>query len=424
MAANGYYNIPVSYVNDFGIHVAKTLWAYQEYYKSKKLPDNKGYFLGQVYVQATQEMEKNPLAKELVMFMMKKIESRKGEEFKLWQETREWSIEQYEKIYEDLGVKFTHVFYESEFIERGKEKVGKLYEKELLIKSEGAIIANLEKYNLGVLIFLRSDGTTMYAVADLPLAEEKFKKYKLDTSIYITDIRQRQHFKQLFKVLELSGLKGKLVHLGHEFVKLPSGMMSSRAGNVITYEDLKEEVLKKAKIETKKRHKDWDKKKINEVAKTITNGAIKFEMVKVSANQVITFDINKALQFDGFTAAYLQYTYARINSILKKAEFSVERLRTTPIKYERLNENKENELVMKLAKYPDAVLKAGESYDPSEIAKYLFDLAQLFNDYYHSIPVLKAEEKIRLARLALIIAISQVIVNGLNLLGIEVVEEM
>jgi len=431
LAANGYKTISASYINDFGIHVAKTLWCYQEFYKNVKLPRDKGYFLGKIYVRACQELEKNPMAKEIVAFLMRKIESRQGKEYKLWQQTRKWNIKQFDRIYQELGVKFDHIFYESEFIDQGKDMVAKLYQKHFLVKSEGAIIANLEKYNLGVLLFLRSDGTAMYPVADVPLAIEKIKKYKLDRSIYVVDIRQGLYFKQLFKILELLGYTQEMIHLGYEFVKLPSGMMSSRTGQVITYEDLREQAMNKAIRETKKRHQNWSDKKIEQVANKIINGAIKFEMIKVGTEQVITFDINQALRFDGFTAAYLQYTYARINSIIKKSpKFKTQNLkpqlkiRKLIVDFSKLTEIKEHELVVKLAKYSDTVLKAGESYDPSEIAKYLFDLAKTFNDYYHSVPVLKAKQEVRDVRLVLINAVNQVIANGLSLLGIEVIDEM
>lgn len=431
--ANGFKSLPVSYINDFGIHVAKTLWAYLEYYKNAKPPENKGYFLGRVYARASQEMAKEKLAKEKVSFIMKKIESRKGEEYKLWQTTRRWSIEQFDKIYKELGIKFFHIFYESDFIDEGKDLASKLYARRFLIKSENAIIADLNDYNLNILMFFRTDGTALYPVADLPLAIAKFKKYKIDKSLYVVDFRQSLYFKQLFKVLELLGYKKPMAHLAYDFVKLPSGMMSSRTGNVITYEDLRDELLAKAVAETKKRHEDWDEKKINKVARILTNGAIKFEMIKVGASQVITFDINQALQFEGYTAAYLQYTCARINSILKKSKAKHEHLGQKS-KTEVKNQNFENErniesvkehvLIMKLAKFPEAVVKAGETYDPSVIAKYVFDLARGFNDYYHSVPVLQAETKLRDARLKLIASVKQVVANGLSLLGIDTVDEM
>ena len=425
--ANGYKAIPVSYINDFGIHAAKTLWALEKFKKDLTPAlslvmrgGNKGYFLGKVYVRACQELENNEAAKAEVVEIMKKIEGRSGASYKSWQKTRKWSIDGFNKIYKELNVKFTHIFYESETIDKGLDMVAKLYAKHFFIKSQGAVIADLNKYDLGVLVILRGDGTALYPVADLPLAEEKFKKYKIDKSIYVVDVRQSLYFKQLFKILELLGYKKEMKHLGYEFVKLPDGMMSSRTGNVITYEDLRLQAFKKAMSETKKRHKNWNEKKINEIVNKIVNGALKFEMLKVGANKVITFDINQALRFDGYTAAYLQYTSARIQSILRKAK--IKNFKSADFK--NLSEPKELGLINKLAKYPEIVITAGKNYDPSEITKYLFELAQELNDYYHAVSVLKAKTDVKIARLALIMAVEQIIKNGLELLSIETMEEM
>ncbi|MDD5031822.1 MAG: arginine--tRNA ligase, partial [Patescibacteria group bacterium] len=381
LEASGYKVIPVSYINDFGIHVAKTLWNYENFIKEKnlgekiaKMPEEeKGYLLGEMYVDACSREEKDKTAKTLINFFMKKLESRQGEEYELWQKTRQWSIEYFDGIYKELGVKFKEIFYENQFIDKGKKMVKELLVKGILKKSEGAVIADLEK--LGVLLFLRSDGTALYPVADIPLAIEKFKKYRLDKSIYVVDIRQSLYFKQLASLLRRMGYKKDLIHLGYEFVKLPSGMMSSRTGKVITYRKLKEEMLAKAIKETSQRHKDWPRKKVEEVAKKITLGAMKFEMIKVSAGSVITFDTAKALQFEGYTAAYLQYTYARIQSIFKKAR-KQESKKTRKQENKKANlaelvEPKEHNIIIKLAKYPEVVEKAGKSYDPAEIAKYL-----------------------------------------------------
>ena len=418
--ANGYTAIPVSYINDFGIHVAKTLWCYEEFHKEEHPVKNKGFFLGKLYTQSATALKDNEEGKRSVSLLMQKIETRRGKEYELWRTTRQWSIEQFDNIYHELDIGFKTIFYESEFIERGKDLVGELYSKEILRKSEGAIITDLEKYGLGVLVVMRSDGTALYPVADIPLAMEKFDKYGLDKSIYIVDIRQSLYFKQLSKLLEILGYKKPIEHLGYEFVKLPSGMMSSRSGNVITYEDLKSELLEKATAETKTRHQDWSPEKIEETARKIAFGAMKFEMVKVGRDSVITFDIESALKFEGFTSAYLQYTCARISSIQKKAgsygaEKNIE-------KY--LSQQKEHELIVRLGRFPDAVEAAGKNYDPSEIAKYLFDLAQSFNDYYHKIQILKAEEKIKNSRLMLISAVKNVLSNGLQILGIKTLDEM
>ncbi len=419
LKAGGKNSISVSYVNDFGIHTAKTIWALSEFYRDEKLPENKGEFLGRVYARATKESKDNKLAEGIIKGIMKKIESRKGEEYNLWKKTRKWSIEQFDKIYKELDVEFVKKYYESELIDEGLEIVQDLINKNILKKSEGAVIADLEEYGLGVLVVLRSDGTATYPVADIPLARAKFKDFDLEESIYVVDNAQSLYLKQLFKILDLLGFKKKKTHLSYDVVKLPSGKMSSRLGNTVTYAELKEKLLEKSLEETKKRHVDWDEKKINTTAWEISKGAMKFEMLKVGANQIITFDINKALSFSGFTSAYLQYTYARFKSIIRKSSKLNEK-----INYKNLKEDKEHQIVLKLAKYSEIIEKSALSYNPSEIAKYLFELAQLSNDFYHSLPILKAEEETKQARLALINAISQVVKNGLDLLGIGVVEEM
>jgi len=429
-SANGFTSIPVSYINDFGIHVAKTIWwtYHKENFRSAEAANpenikNKGYFLGQMYAEATKKAEELKTARQQIEFVMKKIENRQGKEYKLWEETRQWSIDQFASIYKELGVCFENIFYESEFIDRGKEMINSLIEKNILIKSEEAVIADLSMYKLGVLVFVRSDGTSLYPVADLPLAIEKFDRFKIEESLYIVDIRQSLYFKQLFKIIELLGYKEKMVHLGYEFVKLPEGMMSSRTGNVITYEELRKEAILKSSFEIKKRHINWDEEKINMIAEKIVNGALKFEMLKVSREQTITFDINIALKFEGYTAAYLQYTYARIRSIFRNSEIDILNLHNQD-NFNYLTEDRENNLIFKIAQFPEAIKSARDNYDPSTIAKYIFELAQVFNDYYHAVPILKAEEKIKLARLDLINSVAQVIKNGLFLLGIETVEEM
>ena len=432
--ANGHESIPVSYVNDFGIHIAKTVWGLIKFYLNDKIGadvnkdlekfvkyENKGALLGEIYVRANEEIKKSKTAKQFVELIMKKIESKSGREYELWQETREWSIEQFAKTYKELGIEFEKIYYESEFIEDGHKLVKELLKKNILKKSQGAVIADLEEYDLGVLVVLRSDGTATYPVADIPLAMQKFKEYNLDASIYVVDKRQALYFKQLFYILKSIDYKKPMIHLGYDVVKLPTGMMSSRLGNTITYEDLKEQLFARAKEETSKRHPDWSKKKINSTVDALVLGVIKFEMLKVNQEQPITFDIDKALSFNGFTSAYLQYTYARIQSIIKKSG-----VKSTDLKvdYSLLAEEKEHNLILRLAKYPSAVKQAGKDFNPSEIARYLFELAQSLNDYYHEVPILKSDKKTKDARLALILSTSQVIKNGLDLLGIGVVEEM
>lgn len=421
LRANGYKSIPVSYINDFGIFTAKTLWNWEQNKEYEASSEAKGYLLGKCYSEASRKIDEHPEYKEEISNIMKAIESRQGKYYELWEKTREWSIDYFASIYREIGIKFDHTFYESEYIDAGLKLVDKLVASGQLVKSQGAIIANLEQYGLSVLPVIRTDGTALYPVADFALAQAKFKNYNIKESIYIVDVRQGLYFQQLAKIFELLGYKQKIRHLGYDFVTLPEGMMASRTGNVITYEFLKNKIWEKLIAETKKRHEDWVGDRIKHVAWSLTVSTMKFEMLKVSADKIIIFDLNNALRFDGFTACYLQYGYARLKSIIRKEPI---RLFGQWPDLSRLKEIREKELLMKLAAYPEVVKLAGEKYNPSEIAKYLFELVQMSNDYYHEVKILKAEPKIRRARLALIKAIAQVLNNGFNLLGMQVIEEM
>lgn len=423
---NDYQAIPVSYINDFGIHVAKTLWHWQvSEYKNTDGP--KGWLLGKCYSDAsrllleaeTKEdggLEKDRI-KEAIGATMKDIESRQGKNYELWQKTRAWSIAYFDEIYQRFGVKFEHIFYESEVIADGLKIVDDLLSRNILKKSQGAIIADLESYNLGILPIIRSDGTALYPVADLALAKLKFTQYNLDESVYVVDIRQGLYFKQLAKIFELAGEKFKISHLGYDFVTLKSGMMSSRSGNVITYNQIWEEAFSRARQEVVSRHKDWSEDQASAVSEKLAIAALKFEMLKVSADKVITFDVDEALRFDGFTAAYLQYTGARLASILRKDE-------TLKANYSLLTHSKELALSLMMQRFPEAVSKSGFQRDPSTLARYLFDLSQIFNDYYHEVSILKAESAVRSARIGLLRSLKQVLTNGFFLLGFDYLEEM
>lgn len=419
--ANGFISVRVSYINDFGIHVAKTLWNWKQNPAYANLDEPKGFLLGKCYAEASQKLTDRPEYKIEVTKVMQEIESRQGEIYLLWKETRDWSIAYFASIYKELGIKFARTFYESEVISEGLAMVKSLRDKNILVESQGAIIADLEKYGLGVLPVIRSDGTALYPVADLALAVNKFSLYDLAESIYVTDIRQSQYFKQLFKVLELLGYKQKLTHLPHDFVTLPEGMMASRTGNVITYRELKDKVKSRLEKETRARREDWALEDVNKTAEDLAIAVIKFEMLKVSADKIMTFNIEEALKFDGYTACYLEYSYARLKSILRKEGASFFAGKTD---FTLLTEAKEKELLMRIARYPEIVIAANEKKNPGEISKYLFELAKDSNDYYQAVNILKSEKKIKKARLALIKVVSQVLENGFNLLGLPVLEEM
>ncbi len=406
----GYQAIPVSYLNDFGIHAAKVLWKLSQQPKEKAIPENRGYYLGQLYAQASQELPDDPVGQGLVGAIMKRLEAKQQPEYGRWQETRQWSVDQFNEIYRQLDIHFDQTFFESDYLDEGRQLVEKMLAAGQLEKSQGAVLANLEDEKLGVLLFLRSDGTTLYPVADLPLAQDKFTQYQLAESWYVIDERQSLYFQQLAAVLRQLGINQPIRHLSYSFVKLPTGMMASRQGNVITYEQLKQELLNKELTEIKQRHADWSDDQCQQVAWQVVAGALKFEMVKVGPDKPITFDLQQALSFDGYTAAYIQYAAVRLAAILRQAARPDGLTVPAAIVDEKA-------ILLTIARFNQIVGQAAQQADPSILAKYLFDLARQFNDYYQRVRIIGSEEQA--FRLHLVAAIRQVLDNGLGLLGIQ-----
>ena len=420
-----YKVIAANYFGDTGAHVAKTLWYLQNYINETDIPTDKkerGEFLGNAYTRAVAELTEHPEFKEKAQEFLMKLERGDQEITRLWKQTRQWSLDLFTEIYKELNVKFDALFYESEEEKAGKKMLTQLLKYPFIKKSEGAIIADLQKENLGVLVLLRKDGTALYGIKDIPLAVKKFKKYKVIKSLYVVDTRQKQYLQQIFKILELMGYKKEMIHVPYEFVQLKSGIISSRTGNVVTYEEVKEAALNKVIEETKSRHTDWPEAKVREISQKIVIAALKFGMLKNGNDKVITFDIEESLETQGFTGPYLQYTLARLNSILKKSPSN--KLIKTKIDYKNLATNIEKQLIKQLAQYPLAVAEVLKTNDPANLAQYLYNLAQNFNAFYHELPVLKAEPEIKNARLNLILGIKQVLENGFNTLGLPRLEQM
>ncbi len=415
----GYNVISANYIGDVGAHVAKCLWAYMAKGAKEPKKKNKGEYLGELYSWATQKIADNPQYKKQVEEIQQKLENGDKKLTALWKKTREWSLKEFNRIYKDLGVEFDVVYYESEVEKPGKKLVYDLLAKGIAGESQGAIIIDLIPYDLGAFLILKSDGTSLYATKDLALAVKKFKKYKLDQSIYVVDSRQELYFKQLFKALEIIGFKKPMHHLSYEAVTLPDGAMSSRKGNIVTFREFEKELFTRSQKETKKRHKDWDPKKINKVAKKIAYAAMKFDILKHDSDKVMVFDLDEALSFDGFTGPYIQYTIARINSIFAKSK-----TRNARINYSLFEKPEEKKLIMQLAKFPEIIKKAQENFQMSLLPRYLYDLSKAFAEFYHEVPVLKADKKTKAARLALISSVKIVLEKGLDILGIETVKEM
>ena len=411
----------VNYQGDVGMHVAMAVWGMRKKRLdlSKGSPEEKVKSLGQAYALGATSYKKDKKAQKEIVDINEKIYEQTDKEInKLYNKGRKISLDYFETIYKKLGTKFDDYFFEREAGEEGKKIISK--NSKLFSKSKGAIVFKGEDYGLHTRVFLNSEGYPTYEAKELGLVDMKFKKHKPDINITITGNEIKEYFKVMLRVMELIKpvWAKKTIHIPHGMLRLPDGKMSSRTGKIIRANNLIEEV---AKVIAKKMEKEDDKK-----SEQISIGAIKYSILKSGPGKDMIFDFDKSLSFSGDSGPYLQYTYARIQSIIRKSPVCRQgrKNKKSKVDFKNLREVKEHSLVLQMAKYPEILAKARENYDPSEVAKYLFELAREFNDYYHSVPVLKSEKDVRVARLALINSVAQVLQNGLNLLGIEVVDKM
>ncbi len=411
--------IRANYSGDTGMHIAKWIWCYLNYHADEKLSDEESW-IASIYVDAVKRLEDNEKFQEEVNEINKKIENKSDKKInELWKKTRQLSIKSWDKIYEELGTKFDRHYFESEFEVSGKQISQELVKKGIAEISDEATIIKLEKYNLGIWILLRRDGTVLYPAKDIALAKKKLDEQNLDEFIIISGDEQNLHFKQLLKTLELMKFpkKDKFKHIGFGMVRLPGGKMSSRTGNNILYSNFKEGVAEFAKKSILKKWKNLNKKELETRALKIAIASMKYSMLSQDANRIIIFDKEKALEFEGNTGPYLQYSYARASSILRKAKKTSSKL----IIPKQLNKS-EIQLLTIISKFPETVEKAGGELSPSLIANYSYELAKSFNEFYHACRVIG--DKNEGFRLKLIQSFRITLKNSLYLLGIDVMEEM
>ncbi|MBI5794640.1 arginine--tRNA ligase [Candidatus Uhrbacteria bacterium] len=420
LKACGYDVVPVSYINDLGLHVAQSVWAIQTKENWDKTPKDKRIdFLREVYVEANQALEKNPALKEQVTEVFKHLEDQKGSEVAVWKITRKWSLDYLKDVFEELGLTLDYWYFESQLIKKTKKIIDGLIKDGIVVLSQGAWIVDLQDEHLGVNLLIKSDGTLLYNAKDLALALEKEKDYHSARSIYVVDARQTHALQQLFATLKRMKFERELTHLSYEFVTMANGAMAARKGNVVRYETLRDEMVEKATKETAPRHREWTQAHTQEVSRTIAFAAMRFSMLKQDVAKKIVFDLEESLSFDGFTGPYLLYTYARIQSIFKKAG----KVKATT-RAKTLTDAHSHALFLAVAQYPEILFRSAQELQPAVLAQYLFDLAKLFSNFYEHVPVLQAREQELPERLALLHAVSHVLKNGLGLLGIDTVEEM
>lgn len=418
---SGYRVIRANYQGDIGPHVARCIWGFLKLHGGREPPEDKGKWLGQVYAEASRRLKEDEELKKEVDEINKKIYAGDPKISGIWKRTRKWSLDYFGRIYKSFGINFDRLYFESEVEKPGTAISKKLLKKGIAKESEGAIILDMEKYGLGMFLLLKSDGTPLYSAKDMGLADLKSKEYNIHRSIHVVGSEQKLYFQQLFKAFELSKspLAGKSYHLCYELVNLPTGKMASREGEVVLYEDVLKEMENHARKETKKRNTKMKEEELEKISRDISLASMKYDMIKMSPTKTIIFDLKKSLDFEGNAAPYLQYSYARARSIMRKADKFPEKFDISLLK-----EPHERHMMQMLSEFNEVVRKAGEDMRPHYVANFCYELCTKFNEFYQFFPVLKAKGGIRIARLALVGSVAQVISNSLRLLGIEVLERM
>ena len=444
----GYKVIESTLYNDRGIAIAKAIVGYQKW-GNNQAPKDAGlkpdHFVGNFYVKFSQAAKTNPNLEQEAKRVLQQWEEGKKEVNLVWQKLMRWVLQGFDQTLDKLGVNnFEEKYYESEYYKEGKQIVEQGLKKSVFVKDkDGVILAPLEKYGLAPKILLRPDETSLYITQDLYLAYLK-DKHNLDESIYVVGSEQDLYFKQLFKILELLDFKNtkNYYHLSYGMVRLPSGRIKSREGLVkgTGADELIAELEEMAIAEIKSRFsakggsqpkadaplvhasggKDLEEKAVSKRAEQIALSALKFFILAVNPQKTMVFEPKKSLAFTGRTGPYLQYVHARINSIFAKAKIRP----SIRIDFASLNHQLEFELIKLLARFPAVIKQAAKSHDPSQLANYLHDLAKAFSLFYEQVPILKAEAKVKKARLLLIDDVKIVLATGLQLLGIEAPEKM
>ena len=447
MTANGNKVVKTNIVNDRGIHICKSMLAWLKW-GNGETPETSGkkgdHLIGDYYVAfdkhyreevkelmakgMSEEEAKNeaPLIKE-AHEMLVKWEQNDPEVRSLWRKMNEWVYAGFDETYKALGVAFDKIYYESDTYLEGKEKVEDGLEKGLFYRREdGSVWADLTGEGLDEKLLLRSDGTSVYMTQDIGTAKLRFQDYPIDQMIYVVGNEQNYHFQVLSILLDKLGFKwGKdLVHFSYGMVELPNGKMKSREGTVVDADDLMQLMVDDALKTSQELGKfnDMTDEERKEIARIVGMGALKYFILKVDARKNMLFNPEESIDFNGNTGPFIQYTYARIRSILRKAE--AEGLVAKTSDSISLNE-KEIALIQKMGEYGAAVAQAGKDYSPSGIANYCYELTKAFNQFYHDYSILGAEtQELKQLRLALAKNVAKTIKNGMSLLGIEVPERM
>ena len=449
MKANGYRVVKTNIVNDRGIHICKSMLAWQKWgdgVTPEKAGKKGDHLIGDFYVlfdkhykaelnslmaegKSKEEAEAASTLMAEAREMLRLWEAGDEKVVDLWRTMNQWVYDGFDATYKMMGVDFDKIYYESETYLVGKEEVLRGLEEGLFVKhSDGSVWADLTKDGLDEKLLLRADGTSVYMTQDIGTAKMRFNDYPINRMIYVVGNEQNYHFQVLSILLDRLGFEfGKgLVHFSYGMVELPEGKMKSREGTVVDADDLMDEMIRTAAEIAAEAGKaaEMDEEEAREVARIVGLGSLKYFILKVDPRKNMTFNPKESIDFNGNTGPFIQYTYARIRSILCKAEVENITLPETLSMDAPLNE-KEIQLIQKFNDFGAAVEQAGKDYSPSGIANYCYELTKDFNQFYHDYSILNADsDGEKITRLVLAKNVAKVIKNGMELLGIEVPERM
>ena len=418
--SQGYNTVRINHLGDYGTQfgkliVAFKLWGNKEAVEANPIPE-----LLKLYIQFHDEAEKHPEMEDEARAWFTKLENGDKEAKELWQWFRDESLKEFARVYDLLDIEFDSYNGESFYSDKMDRVIDIIKDKGLLQESQGTNIVDLEEYNMPPALITKNDGSTLYMTRDLAAALYRKENYDFEKCIYVVGSQQSLHFQQLFKVLELVGFEWAkdMVHVPFGRVALEEGTMSTRKGRVVFLED----VLKQAIEKTKENMlaKNPNALNVDEIAKQVGVGAVVFQELSNSRIKDYTFSWSRTLSFEGETGPYVQYTHARCCAVLRKAEEEV----TTDINYELLNDVDSAEVLKVIASFNKTILNAMRKNEPHIITRFVLDLAQAFNKFYHDNSILVEDAELRKARLALVCATRQALENGLKLLGMQAPERM
>lgn len=419
----GYHMIADNHIGDWGTQFGKLIIGYRRWLDKEAYKENPIEELERVYVEFSKLSEIDPELEEEARLELKKLQDGDPENFALWKEFIKVSLDEYDKLYKRLDVHFDTYYGESFYHPMMQGVVEELVEKGLAVEDDGAkVVFFPEEENLFPCIVQKKDGAFLYSTSDIATIKFKRDTYKINKLIYLTDERQQDHFKQFFRITDMLGWNVEKHHIWFGIMRFADGVFSTRKGNVIRLEQLLDEGKKRAYDIVQEKNPNLSDEEKDQIAEIVGVGAIKYADLSQNRQSPIIFEWDKILTFEGNTAPYLQYSYARIQSILRRAESEGKIINYD--KEIKIEDKLERALADHIAAFPMAVLKASETFKPNIIADYLFELSKKFNSFYNSCPILNQEDDILYSRALIAKITGETIKDGLSLLGIKTLDRM